>query len=126
MTKKPEKIKQQIEQLQRELEQAEQERIDKNQDRISKAAGRTGLDKLDLTAAEIEHEFRQIMKQKKQEKQDEVASESDSESHDRSPGSDHEQATYSQAADSQHEDEGQNHSDDINGPSAQYRRGIMR
>lgn len=66
MTKRPEKIREQIARLEQELEQAEKERIDKNHEKITKAAERTGLDQADLTASVLEREFRELAKRMNQ------------------------------------------------------------
>lgn len=66
MTKDPEKIREQIDKLQDDLKQAEQEKRDKNRKKITRAAERSGLDKLTLSTAEIESQFKQIVRQKRE------------------------------------------------------------
>lgn len=86
MTKRPEKIKEQIAKLQADLEEAEQERVNKNHERITKAAQRTGLDHAQLTAADLEREFKQLarrMQDEQYEKSDDSSKPDESKGHDK-------------------------------------------
>lgn len=63
MPKNPTKIREKIEALEAELKAAEREAREKKRQQIVRAAERSGLDKTDMTAADIERAFRALVRE---------------------------------------------------------------